>query len=123
MTKKGGTIKILGKEVRRIIVSADPAAFESSFFLEFSKEEHSDVNVTCSTTNCPRIDDIFPPVVVHFKYSGGVSYATICRLEIDKFRTTAGLKMYYVNKAGTKVAQDPLLSWWKGKASEFPNIW
>ena len=56
-------------------------------------------------------------------YSGGVSYATICRLEIDKFRTTAGLKMYYVNKAGTKVAQDPLLSWWKGKASEFPNIW
>ena len=56
-------------------------------------------------------------------YSGGVSYATIRRLEIDKFRTTAGLKMYYVNKAGTKVAQDPLLSWWKGKASEFPNIW
>ena len=59
------------------------------------------------------------------RYSGGVSYATICCLEIDKFcrSTTAGLKMYYVNKAGKKVAQDPLLSWWKGKASEFPNIW
>ena len=63
MTKKGGTIKILGKEVRRIIVSADPVAlFENSFFLEFSKEEHSNINVTCPTTNCPQIDDIIFPL-------------------------------------------------------------
>ncbi|KAL7577341.1 hypothetical protein ACA910_002076 [Epithemia clementina (nom. ined.)] len=50
-------------------------------------------------------------------------FPTTCKQEIDKFKSSEGLKMYYDRGDGKKFVHDPLRSWWNVKVHDFPHIW